>query len=79
MNDIIGIDISKDTLDVYRLANGQHIRVLNEISGFAELFRWTGSQSTTLVVFEGQTMGLAVSIIDSWNRRLVSKVLRLSK
>jgi transposase len=52
MDHIIGIDISKDTLDVHRLADGQYMQVLNGIRGFAELFRWIGSQTTALIIFE---------------------------
>ncbi|OUS34429.1 IS110 family transposase [Rhodobacterales bacterium 56_14_T64] len=52
MNYIIGIDISKDTLDVHRLADGQHMQVLNGIRGFAELFRWIEPHPTALIIFE---------------------------
>jgi transposase len=52
LNDITRIDIPKDTLDAHRLAGGQRRQVLNCIKGFAELFKWIGSQSTTLIVFE---------------------------
>ena len=44
--------VFKDTLDVHRLADGQHMQVLNGLKGFAELFRWIESQPTALIIFE---------------------------
>ncbi len=52
MDNTIGIDISKDTLDVHRLADGQHSQFLNGKKGFAKLLRWVGLQPTPLIIFE---------------------------
>lgn len=52
MDNTIGIDISKDTLDVHRLTDGQHSQFLNGKTGFAKLLRWIGLQPTPLIIFE---------------------------
>jgi len=52
MNNTIGIDISKDTLDVHRLTDGQHMQVLNGKRGYTKLLRWIGAQPTPLIIFE---------------------------
>lgn len=52
MNNTIGIDISKDTLDVHRLMDGQHKQFLNGKSGHAQLLKWIGTQLTPLIIFE---------------------------
>ncbi len=52
MQTTIGIDISKETLDVYRLADNQHIQVANDKVGHKTLFRWIGKHDLPLVVFE---------------------------
>ena len=52
MQTIIGIDISKDTLDAYRLADNQHIQVANDKVGHKTLVRWIGKHDLQLVVFE---------------------------
>jgi len=52
MQSIIGIDISKDTLDASRLADGGHLRVSNDKSGHNALLRWIGQTNTSLIVFE---------------------------
>jgi len=52
MDNTIGIDISKDTLDVHRLADGQHSQFLNSKTGFSKLLRWVGLQSKPLIIFE---------------------------
>jgi len=52
MHDIIGIDVSKDTLDVHRLVGGQHKRFLNGKTGHAQLIKWVGMQHDPLVIFE---------------------------
>jgi transposase len=52
MNNTIGIDISKDTLDAHRLADGQHKQFLNGKTGHAQLVKWIGKQSDPLIIFE---------------------------
>jgi len=48
----IGIDISKNTLDAYRLPDSQHIQVANDKAGHKTLLRWIGKHDLPLVVFE---------------------------
>jgi transposase len=52
MDNTIGIDISKDTLDVFRLTDGRHMQVLNGKGGYTKLLRWIGTQPTPLIIFE---------------------------
>lgn len=52
MNDSIGIDISKATLDCHRLSDGAFASFANTKTGFAELRRWIGSAIPACVVFE---------------------------
>jgi transposase len=52
MNNTIGIDVSKDTLDVHRLADGQHKQFLNSKTGHAHLIKWIELQPDPLVIFE---------------------------
>ena len=52
MNNTIGIDISKDTLDVHRLADGQHKQFLNGKAGHTQLLKWIKSRPGQLVIFE---------------------------
>jgi transposase len=52
MQSVIGIDISKDTLDDYRLSDGRHLQVDNDKLGHNALIRWIGQTSTSLIVFE---------------------------
>lgn len=62
MKDTIGIDISKATLDVYRLSTNDAAQFSNTTAGLRALGRWIGGRMPDLVVYEGQTMGLAVPI-----------------
>jgi transposase len=48
----VGIDISKDTLDAYRLSDGQRTRVSNDDAGHKALIHWIGRQDVRLVIFE---------------------------
>jgi transposase len=48
----IGIDISKDRLDVYRLSDRRHIQVANDKAGLQALLKWIGKGELPLVVFE---------------------------
>ena len=52
MRKTIGIDVSKDTLDAYRLSDGEHIQVRNDKLGHRVLIRWLGKDHGPLVVFE---------------------------
>jgi transposase len=52
MDNTIGIDISKDTLDVHRLTDGQHRQILNGKNGHAQLIKWIGTHPVPLIVFE---------------------------
>jgi transposase len=52
MNDTIGIDISKDTLDTYWLSKRKHKQFANNKSGLKELIRWVRQAEASLVVFE---------------------------
>jgi len=47
----IGIDLSKDMLDVYRLSDGAARRFTNDKAGYKALIKWIGGQATR-VVFE---------------------------
>lgn len=50
--DTIGIDISKDTLDAYRLRDGAHQRFSNDLAGLRELERWIGRTCPERLVYE---------------------------
>lgn len=52
MNDTIGIDISKDQLDVHRTSTGQSTRFTNDPAGFEALKRWIGETRPHLLVYE---------------------------
>lgn len=52
MQHTIGIDISKDTLDAYRLSDRQHIQVANNKVGHKSLIRWIGRRDIPLIIFE---------------------------
>ncbi len=51
-NDSIGIDISKDSLDVHRLSDGGTATFPNSPRGFLVLSTWLGCDMPTRVVFE---------------------------
>ena len=48
----IGIDISKDMLDAYRLSDNQHIQVANDKAGHKTLIHWIEYNGKPLVIFE---------------------------
>lgn len=52
MKDSIGIDISKDHLDVYRPATAAAARFTNDRAGFNALKRWIGDTQPDLLVYE---------------------------
>ena len=52
MNDTIGIDISKPTLDAFRLSTGELRQFPNDQSGCRALTKWAASKTPTRIVFE---------------------------
>ena len=52
MQDTIGIDVSKEALDAYRLSDRCHARFANDRAGVKALMRWVGGKTPTLLVFE---------------------------
>ena len=52
MKDSIGIDISKDHLDVHCCATGATARFTNDPAGFRALKRWIGDRQPHLLVYE---------------------------
>jgi len=55
MNDTIGIDISKDTLDTFWLSKRKHKQFANTKTGLRTLSNWIRKAEVPLVVFEGET------------------------
>lgn len=49
---IIGADISKDHIDLYRLPDGDRLRVSNDGKGFAAILGWIGNTPVARVVYE---------------------------
>ena len=62
MDNIISIDVSKDTLDVHRLTDGRHNQFANDKTGHTKLLKWISLQPDSLIIFEGQTMGAALQL-----------------
>jgi transposase len=52
MNDTIGIDISKDTLDTYWHSKRKHKQFANNKTGLRALICWVREVEVSLVVFE---------------------------
>jgi len=52
MNDTMGIDISKDTLDAYWLSKRKHKQFANTKMGLRALIRWIRQTDALLIVFE---------------------------
>ena len=52
MQHTIGIDISKDTLDVYCPADKRHIQMTNDKAGHKALIHWITKGALPLIVFE---------------------------
>ncbi|CAN5792846.1 hypothetical protein BH23PSE1_BH23PSE1_16560 [soil metagenome] len=52
MQDIIGIDISKDRLDAFRLSDRQHNSFGNDKAGFKALLKWIGDADGLRIVYE---------------------------
>ena len=49
MTDTIGIDISKTTLDIYRLSDGKRARFGNDASGLKAMRKWLGAAPLRVV------------------------------
>ncbi len=49
MNDTIGVDISKASLDVWRLSDRKHMRFSNDVSGLKALCKWLGTVPIRIV------------------------------
>jgi len=49
MDDSIGIDVSKDRLDAFRLSDGQYKSFNNNLVGFRALRRWVGTRAIRVV------------------------------
>jgi len=52
MDDTIGIDISKDTLDAYWLSNREHRQFCNDKTGLKSLVLWVEKAEVSRVIFE---------------------------
>jgi transposase len=51
-NDTIGVDVSKDHLDVHRLYDGASRRFANDKRGHKALIKWLAETPVSRVVFE---------------------------
>lgn len=49
MTDTIGIDISKTTLEIYRVSDGKHARFRNDAPGLKAMRKWLGPASLRVV------------------------------
>lgn len=52
MQHTIGIDVSKDALDIHRRADDATIQLGNDTPGFRRLLKWIGPDEAPLIVFE---------------------------
>lgn len=52
MQDIIGVDISKDWLDAFRLSDRLHAQFGNDAAGHKKLLRWIGPAAGARIIFE---------------------------
>ncbi len=50
--DTIGVDISKDHLDAYRMSDGAHRRFANDKVGHRALLKWLSGETSTRIVYE---------------------------
>jgi transposase len=48
----IGVDVSKDTLDVYLHPDGSHRQFTNNVAGFRAILAWIGARPVARLVFE---------------------------
>lgn len=49
MNDTIGVDISKASLEVWRLSDRRHMRFSNDTDGLKALCRWLGADPVRVI------------------------------
>jgi hypothetical protein len=75
VDNIKGIDVSKGTLDVHRLTDGRHNQFIKDKTGHTQLLKWIILQPDPLIIFEGQTMGLAARITGVWSSLWVQKLI----
>ena len=52
MKDIIGVDISKDHLDVHRMSDGASRRFANDNNGHRAFLKWLGARTGDRIVYE---------------------------
>lgn len=52
MENTIGIDVSKDTLDVHCLSDGKYAQFLNSRTGHVQLTKWIGLRPASVIIFE---------------------------
>jgi len=48
---IIGADISKDHIDLYRLPDGKRLRISNDRKSFCALIKWLGKETVSRIVY----------------------------
>jgi transposase len=77
----VGIDVSKDRLDVYRDGDGAQLRVSNDPAGWRELTQWLRREPVAAIGLEPSggyergvldalsAAGLPVSLVDAWRVR----------
>lgn len=78
MNDTMGIDISKDTLDAYWLSNREHRQFCNDGAGLKALAHWAREAGITQVIFKSTGVyhrlveiglaehGISFARVNSW-------------
>jgi len=49
---IIGADISKDHIDLYRLPDNKRLKISNDRRGFCALVKWLGGEAVSRIVYE---------------------------
>lgn len=73
MNDTIGVDISKPTLDAFRLSTGEHRQFPNDRAGCTALIRWIGASAVRGVfeptgpfhrLFEATLVGAGIEAVE---------------
>ncbi|MFI5179868.1 MAG: IS110 family transposase [Thermoanaerobaculia bacterium] len=68
MEIFVGIDVSKETLDVFVRPSGERRRTGNDEKGWTELVSWLGGLSPALIVAEstgGYERGLVIALSDA--------------
>ena len=81
----VGIDVSKDWLDIHVLPEGGALRVSNDAQGIGKLKRWLSRFAVTLIVVEAtgkwhralcrslHASGLPVAVVDPFRVRMFAK------